>query len=615
MHARGIKNFHKLVQSLPDNLYEILEIILNDIGSPKTQKYEQYFFALISEIQGWAGYLRSKRWGQASVELDEVKELLIIRLVYDYALSKQIPQFIDKFYQTFQITDFSDSADKSYEIEKLCILQESLEHNYQKNLFRTLRNDNESLSENICSDRPSAQVVFCIDVRSEVLRRKLNQICSTIQTYGFAGFFGLPIKLEDHNQNKAQCPVLISPSVTVIGKKSNPSKLMGVIKDSISRFSQLGFGSFTYVELFGLGSFVSILKDFFNSRSRKQISIHENKYNLIAQLETKVQIAQGILKNLSLTSPLSRIVLFCGHQSTVTNNPTEAALQCGACAGHSGAPNAIVAADLLNDTDIRVRLKELEYDIPSDTYFIAGIHDTVTDTVEILSKDIPSSHTNDLNELITNLNIASKQTASERNKLFWSNEIINSDISQLNKKMWDYSEVRPEWALAGNACFIVAPTNEIRNLNFNGRSFIHNYDQNLDLDETVLETILTAPMVVASWINLQYYASSIDPKNYGSGLKTIHNVCGNIGVVCGNDGDLAVGLSAQSVHDGSKLVHTPIRLNVVVRAQLDKIETILQRHPNVLSLILNGWVNLFAAPNDFNSIYKMSRSAKWQLQS
>jgi uncharacterized protein YbcC (UPF0753/DUF2309 family) len=110
----------------------------------------------------------------------------------------------------------------------------------------------------------------------------------------------------------------------------------------------------------------------------------------------------------------------------------------------------------------------------------------------------------------------------------------------------------------------------------------------------VLELILTAPVVVASWISLQYYGSTVDNRVFGSGNKALHNVVGALGVFEGNGGDLRTGLPWQSVHDGERLAHDPLRLNVVVEAPVAAINDVLRRHPQVRALVDNGWLHLWA---------------------
>jgi hypothetical protein len=127
-----------------------------------------------------------------------------------------------------------------------------------------------------------------------------------------------------------------------------------------------------------------------------------------------------------------------------------------------------------------------------------------------------------------------------------------------------------------------------------GRAFLHSYDWRADADFATLELILTAPVVVASWISLQYYGSAVAPRVFGGGNKLIHNVVGGIGVVQGNGGRLRPGLPWQAVHDGAGLVHAPLRLSVLIEAPPAAIAAVLERHPDVRALFDNGWLHLFA---------------------
>jgi uncharacterized protein YbcC (UPF0753/DUF2309 family) len=154
--------------------------------------------------------------------------------------------------------------------------------------------------------------------------------------------------------------------------------------------------------------------------------------------------------------------------------------------------------------------------------------------------------------------------------------------------------VRLEWGLLGNACFIAAPRRRTRDLDLAGRAFLHDYDARADESLQKLEQIMTAPMVVAHWISLQYYASTVDPLRYGSGNKVLHNVVGGrLGVFEGNGGDLRIGLPIQCVGDGVSLRHTPLRLSVYIEAPQAAIAAVIARHPQVADLIRHEWLHLF----------------------
>lgn len=127
----------------------------------------------------------------------------------------------------------------------------------------------------------------------------------------------------------------------------------------------------------------------------------------------------------------------------------------------------------------------------------------------------------------------------------------------------------------------------------------------------VLELIMTAPMVVGNWINMQYYASTVDNHHFGSGNKTVHNVVGQFGILSGNGGDLKTGLPWQSLHTGDHYQHLPLRLQVVIAAPLPSIERTIEKHPLIASLITNGWLHLVGIENDGRA-YRYTALGTWK---
>jgi uncharacterized protein YbcC (UPF0753/DUF2309 family) len=182
--------------------------------------------------------------------------------------------------------------------------------------------------------------------------------------------------------------------------------------------------------------------------------------------------------------------------------------------------------------------------------------------------------------------------------------------ADIRRRSRDWSEVRPEWGLAGNAAFIVAPRSRTAGLDLGGRTFMHSYDAAKDPEGTVLELIMTAPMIVTSWINLQYYASAVDNRAFGSGNKLIHNVTGQLGVLLGNGGDLMTGLPWQSVSDGTRLQHEPLRLLVVIEASRQAVARIVAKHAVVRDLVSNGWLTLVVSEPDGFS--RWTATGEWQ---
>jgi uncharacterized protein YbcC (UPF0753/DUF2309 family) len=320
----------------------------------------------------------------------------------------------------------------------------------------------------------------------------------------------------------------------------------------------------------------------------------------------QAEMAESILRGIGIVEGFAKLVVFCGHGSQTANNPLQAGLDCGACGGHSGEANARFAAKLLNQQHVRQALVERGIAIGDDVRFVGALHNTTTDELEFFDVDqLPASHLNDLDELTQYAKIASRSNRAERLDV-----LPGADETDLVRRSLDWSEVRPEWGLAGNAAFIAAPRGLTEKVSLGGRSFLHSYNYKNDPEFKVLEQIMTAPMVVANWINLQYYASTVDPKHFGSGNKAIHNVVGRFGVLSGNGGDLMTGLPWQSVHDGETLQHHPLRLMVVLAAPRTAIDRVISKHDSINDLLSNGWIQLVALDDD--GYYRWSESQSWE---
>ena len=160
----------------------------------------------------------------------------------------------------------------------------------------------------------------------------------------------------------------------------------------------------------------------------------------------------------------------------------------------------------------------------------------------------------------------------------------------------------------------MAPRSRTQHINLEGRSFLHNYQWQQDKTFGVLELIMTAPMIVTHWINMQYYASVTDNEIYGSGNKVLHNVVGgNLGVFEGNGGDLRIGLSMQSLHNGQQWMHQPLRLSVYIAAPKSAMEAIINKHQFVKHLIDHNWLYLFRLDDSTHLIERYYQGA-WQMQ-
>ena len=91
----------------------------------------------------------------------------------------------------------------------------------------------------------------------------------------------------------------------------------------------------------------------------------------------------------------------------------------------------------------------------------------------------------------------------------------------------------------------------------------------------------------------------------------LHNVVGgHIGVFEGNGGDLRIGLSMQSLHDGHTLRHPPLRLSVFIEAPRDALDAVIAEHQVVHDLVSGGWLHLLRIDSASGEVERHT-SAGW----
>ena len=606
------------------------------------------------------------------------------------------------------------------------------------NLEKLIKSDEiEEAEKKPSESRPMIQALFCIDVRSECFRRNFEEI-GKIETFGFAGFFGVPLCYQgfSHEQQTDQCPVLLKPKHAVKEiPRANQDKavkkffkgheitkaghtLLHDLKENVVTpyvmveaigwfFGFKLFGKTLQPKLFkktmswitgGLDTSLEtkltvdkvspeeaydmvaskqratiyrILTEKYNKNSspdlddqverlrkmalnqlqpdnskedellrllkwknsdlqecidslRKEFNLHDGDVDKQIKAITglglttseQLKYVETALRILGFTKTFARLVLLCGHFSTSDNNPYESALDCGACGGNHGISNARALAAMANNPKVREKLAKKGLTIPQDTHFIPGQQDTVTDEVILFDlEDLPGTHQQDLIELQQALKEAREKTNLERLLRLpdvTGKEGIEEATPLAKVRSMDWSQVRPEWGLSNHTAFVMGRRELTQEINFEGRIFLHSYDPAQDPDGRYLEIIMTAPMIVTNWINMEHYFSTVDPMVYGAGSKVYHNVTGNIGVMSGSESDLRCGLPLQTVFNGERPYHEPMRLFCVIEAPLERIATIVGRHDILQRLTENRWINLVAIDPDTKKFFFFRSLKDWQ---
>ncbi|MCI0526729.1 MAG: DUF2309 domain-containing protein, partial [Nitrospira sp.] len=302
----GIRGISHKIKQLPEFPEDVISGSLKKMGIGK-EFWATYLSRHLAQLPGWAGFIKWRadeldyRW-QKQYPIDPT-QYLAIRLFYEVELVEAVcrekwgiggtlaeiqayfqrdpePSLLpDHTHQDFQDRDshkvFQDAwrlfhlaqfldlpADdirqlNGKEIQKIfawlngfppkrhgSVWLEALERSYStKLLLKLVNTEQEELTS--VQNRPLAQAVFCIDARSEGLRRHLEGI-GDYETFGYAGFFGVPICYRPYGSDEEQllCPALIKPTQVVVERPRPGHENEALLYETSSMWRHLGHGLF-----------------------------------------------------------------------------------------------------------------------------------------------------------------------------------------------------------------------------------------------------------------------------------------------------------------------------------------------------------------------------------
>ncbi len=477
--------------------------------------------------------------------------------------------------------------------------------------------------------RPRAQVFFCIDDREESMRRMIEEIEPSIETFAAAGFYGVAMNYSgiDDAFGVSLCPIVVTPQHAVreqpvpehVDLHERRKALRRVWSQwahnarHSSRVLSLGWLSTAVLGVFSIfpllvrvlaprryGQLLQKLNELFLPEPRTEVTLvrtDEHSHDLDEGLvlgfteAEKIDRVESVLRPAGLTRNFARLVVMLGHGSTSLNNPHESAYDCGACGGRNGGPNGRLFAAMANIPAVREGLRKRGIDIPGDTWFIGGLHDTASDEIALADLDaVPETHRGEFVSLREILDRARAANALERCRRFESADGVKTPqaaLEHVENRAEHLAEPRTECGHATNAVAFVGRRLLTRGLFLDRRWFLISYDAAQDPDNESLTRLLVAGGPVCAGISLEYYFSYVDNQRLGCGTKLPHNVTGLLGVMDGHASDLRTGLPWQMVE-----IHEPVRCLFIVETSPERLTETVKRLPAVEQLVAKNWVRV-----------------------
>jgi uncharacterized protein YbcC (UPF0753/DUF2309 family) len=530
-------------------------------------------------------------------------------------------------------TTFTNEVKAFNGLERRRVLHLAYERWHEREILRGLASHHKyrSLTDGASqtNGRPPAQVFFCIDEREESMRRALEEVDPLVETFSSAGYFGVAVDYKgiDDPHSAAFCPVVLKPEHSVLEQpmaedsallesRRRRRRVLGLLMHNWVVSSRTLVRGWLSTSVLGLLSAVplvghllaprryALLREWLNKaflpEPRTELTLMRNTtqaHDAVSGLltgfapEEKTDRVASVLRPAGLVSGFARMVVVLGHGSTSLNNPHESAHDCGACGGRRGGPNARLFAAMANRPEVRARLRDRGIDIPDDTWFVGGYHDTCSDDVELFDVDaLPPTHHPDVRRIREYLDDAKARNAQERARRFEScapDADPQVALRHVEERSEHLAEPRPEYGHCTNAVCIVGRRGLTRGLFLDRRAFLVSYDANQDPADQSLATLMAAVVPVCAGISLEYYFSFVDNDRYGCGTKLPHNVTGLVGVMDGHASDLRTGLPWQMVE-----IHEPVRILFVIETTPDRLRKVIDASPSLSQLVRNRWIRV-----------------------
>jgi uncharacterized protein YbcC (UPF0753/DUF2309 family) len=559
-------------------------------------------------------------------------------------------------------------CDACRQVDRRRIFHEVYERTYRRWILDALA-VRRALPAEASTERPRAQLIFCIDEREESIRRAVEEQHPGYLTYGAAGFFGVAIDylgLYDR-EAAAHCPVVVTPAhevhekpvYTELGWHSLRLRMRDhwhgwerraavssrTLSGGAGLSLLLGPASAAKTLLLVMaprwvGAASDRMTRLLAPRPATRLStVRSSAEELSARrkpigfsLNEMADRVVALLRNTGIVRNFAEVVVFLGHGSTSLNNPHESAHDCGACGGRRGGANARLVADMANRSDVREAVRQRGVEIPADTWFVGALHDTADDSVRYFDlESLPASHAARFDEVALVLDRARRESARERCRRFDDAPLdVSPDeaLRHVEQRSMLLAQPRPEYGHCTNSICIVGRREFTRGLHLDRRAFLVSYDPTIDVDDAIVERILAAVGPVGAGISLEYYFSAVDNETFGCGTKLPHNVTGLIGVMNGHQSDLRTGLPLQMVE-----IHEPMRLLLIVEATPASLLAVASRQAEVAELVVNEWVQLVSVDPNTGTMHVfdrgefvryepsptllpvVERSADWHMQS